>query len=506
MNPVEKTIAMISPRWAAGRAFYRSMLDMESQARSFNAARGGRRGDGWYAAPTSVNAELGGHTAAVIRDRARDLVRNNPYAAGFPGMLASKIVGAGIQPRLALTGQDTKAQRQNAIDIWNRFSDNCDPEGQNDFYGLQHLAARAFAESGEVLIRSIRLRASEGVFPLQIAVLEADYLDTSKNGTMENGNFAIQGVEFDKRGRRAAYWLYDHHPGDTMFRGTKGIASTRVDGSEVDHIFERLRPGQVRGVSPFAAVAMKLRDLDDYDDAELMRKKIASCFAAFVRRPGGGATSPLVPQTNDTDGRKIERINPAMIKYLQPGEEVSFGDPPSADGYTEYHFGQLYAVAAGLGCTFEQLTGNLKGVNLSSIRVGENRFRDLLDHWQQHVFIFQMCQRSWNRVGQIARITGDLALKDPWNSRWIAPRWRSPDPKTDVEVAKNAARSLQMSPLDTIAMSGNDPIEVLEETAEFNALVDELGIITDMDPRRVGLTSAPQVSAPAEPDPAPADA
>jgi capsid protein len=36
------------------------------------------------------------------------------------------------------------------------------------------------------------------------------------------------------------------------------------------HLFERLRPGQVRGVPWFASVILKLRDLDDYDDAELI--------------------------------------------------------------------------------------------------------------------------------------------------------------------------------------------------------------------------------------------
>ena len=48
------------------------------------------------------------------------------------------------------------------------------------------------------------------------------------------------------------------------------------------HLFDRLRPGQVRGVPWFAPVILKLRDLDEYDDAELVRKKIEACFAAFV--------------------------------------------------------------------------------------------------------------------------------------------------------------------------------------------------------------------------------
>ena len=501
MNALERALAVVSPRWAAERAYYRAMIDLgDTKVRAYNAARGGRRGDGWTSTPSSMNAELGLYTAAKIRDRARDLVRNNPYAAGYPGMMASKIVGSGIQPRLALSGTDTKDARQKARAIWDRFCDNCDPEGQTDFYGLQSLAARTVAESGECLIRTVRLPAGENAFPLQIMVLEGDYLDSSKNMPLDNGHLVIQGVEYDTRGRRVAYWMFDHHPGDSLIRYSTKALSKPVPATDVDHVFERLRPGQARGVSPFASVAMKMRDLDDYDDAELMRKKIASCFAAFVRRPAANALSPLVKTEADTSGnsdRMIERLSPGVVKYLQPGEEVSFGDPPAADGYTDYHFGQLYAVAAGLGCTFEQLTGNLKGVNFSSIRVGENRFQDMLDHLQWHVFIPQMCRKTWNRVGQVARITGDLGLKDPWVARWIPPRRRWLDPKTDVEAATAAARSLLKSPLDAIAESGYDPEDVMEETAAFNARCDELGLVSDIDPRKVGKTStAAPASAP----------
>jgi lambda family phage portal protein len=488
MNPVERAIAAISPKWAAERALYRNVLD--HSARLYTAAKGGRRGDGWIAGSKGVNSEIG--VAAVkIRDRARELVRNNPYAAGYPGMMASKIIGSGITPRLALTGDDKKEARTKARGIWDRFADNCDPEGQYDFYGLESLVARTVSESGEALIRTIRLPTSaKAAFPVQIVVQECDYIDSHKSEKLDNGNTIIQGVEFDSYGRRVAYWLFPEHPGES-FRFTRlALKSERVDAADIDHVFERLRPGQVRGVSAFASVAMKMHDLDDYDDAELMRKKIASCFAAFISSPASGVPSPLT-QTASTDdaGRTVDRMSPGMIKRLKPGEEIEFGDPPSADGYTEYHFGQLYAIAAGLGCTFEQLTGNLKGVNMSSIRVGENRFRDLLDHLQWHVYVRQMCRRSWDRVGQVARITGELKPSDPWTPNWITPMYRSPDPQTDIDVLKDAVRANLISPFDAIGLQGYDPEVVLDEAAEFNRQLDARKIISDMDPRNVGRTS-----------------
>jgi hypothetical protein len=115
--------------------------------------------------------------------------------------------------------------------------------------------------------------------PFQLQVLEPDHLDNGKTEDMADGGYILQGIEFDALGRRRAYWLFPVHPGETRGRS---LASRPVPARQVLHLFERLRPGQVRGVPWFAPVILKLRDLDDYDDAELMRKKIEACFAAFV--------------------------------------------------------------------------------------------------------------------------------------------------------------------------------------------------------------------------------
>ena len=53
---------------------------MAALARSYEGARVGRRTEGWVVAGTSANAEIG-TALARLRDRSRDLVRNNAYAA-----------------------------------------------------------------------------------------------------------------------------------------------------------------------------------------------------------------------------------------------------------------------------------------------------------------------------------------------------------------------------------------------------------------------------------------
>ena len=50
------------------------------QKRGYEGAKTGRRTSGWVSAGTSANAEIA-PAKSLLRNRSRELVRNNPYAA-----------------------------------------------------------------------------------------------------------------------------------------------------------------------------------------------------------------------------------------------------------------------------------------------------------------------------------------------------------------------------------------------------------------------------------------
>jgi capsid protein len=84
-----------------------------------------------------------------------------------------------------------------------------------------------------------------------------------------------------------AYHLYRTHPEDgalAPMSGNGGMETVRVDASEILHLFRPLRPGQIRGEPWLARALVKLNELDQYDDAELVRKKTAAMFAGFITR------------------------------------------------------------------------------------------------------------------------------------------------------------------------------------------------------------------------------
>ena len=77
MNWLDKAIGALAPGAGLRRARQRQALGV--LARAYEGARQGRRTEGWIAGGTGANAEIA-PALHRLRDRSRDLVRNNPYA------------------------------------------------------------------------------------------------------------------------------------------------------------------------------------------------------------------------------------------------------------------------------------------------------------------------------------------------------------------------------------------------------------------------------------------
>ena len=94
----DRALGALAPRTALKRALARQSY--EALSRGYDGAAKGRRTDGWRAAGTSADTEVA-NASALLRDRMRDLVRNNPHAAKAISVLVNNIVGSGIIPRAA---------------------------------------------------------------------------------------------------------------------------------------------------------------------------------------------------------------------------------------------------------------------------------------------------------------------------------------------------------------------------------------------------------------------
>src|SRR5437763_391422 len=127
MNPnwLDKAIGTVSPNWALQRARARVALDhteRTAQRFRYEGARSGRRTDGWVAGASDANVELLG-ALVYLRDRSRDLIRNNPYAVKAVEELVGNTVGTGITPQANSGNDDLNRIIDNE---WAYFSEKCD--------------------------------------------------------------------------------------------------------------------------------------------------------------------------------------------------------------------------------------------------------------------------------------------------------------------------------------------------------------------------------------------
>lgn len=495
-NWLDRAVAWVSPSRGAARLQARVAI---GAMLAYDGARKSRREDGWLTSGTSADAEISAaHT--MLRERARDLVRNNPHAAKGVAVLVANKIGSGI---LAQANGANKRANKRLDARWDRFTENCDLYGRLDLFGIQSLAERTRCESGEALIRFVDTkRTGPGEVGFRLQVLEPDFIDSSKNTT--SGEPVIRnGIEYDRFGVPTAYWLFDVHPGENgivTFR--RGSTSSRVPKAEILHYFKPLRAGQSRGVTDFASVMVRLRALDDYDDAELMRKKIAACLAAFVTSSVNLPGVAIAPTTVDAEGRRVEQFAPGMVGYLKPGEMIEFTDPKPSGDYKDFNAVQLHAIAAGLNMPYELLTGDLSEVTYTSHRGGLVQFRGMVEADQWQIVIPQLCRPIWRRF--VAEANGvavgeEIDLETP--AVFTPPRFGLLDPAKEVPAMIAAIQGGIKTWPDTIRREGYDPDETLDEIEAWQRQLTERGIVITSDARTQSTPTAP---APVDPEPEPA--
>ncbi|MBW5284451.1 phage portal protein [Burkholderia gladioli] len=448
-NLLDRAVEWFAPQIAVRRARARMSMSM---ARGFDGAKRGPRAAGWRASSGSSTAELL-PALGTLRNRARDLVRNNPHLRRALKIMVANAIGTGVQAKWTDEAQ-AKA--------WKSWVKYCDAEGLLDFFGLQAKAYRSMKESGEVLIRLRRRLPSDGFeVPLQLQVLEIDYLDTMKVAQLDGG-FILAGVQFNLIGQRMGYWLFDQHPGEVA-PVPKNMVSRFVPASEVIHLFDAIeRPNTVRGFPWLATAIWAARDLDEYQDAERIRKKIEACFAAFVKTSDDRFRAGLPAQSAPGDDRRLESLSPGMIEYLRPDEEVTFAAPATNDGYESGVRIDLRAIAAGTDTTYEQLTGDYSQVNFTSGRMGKMEFKRMLEQELWLIFIPMLCELVAGQFASTAYLAGVTKSPD-YEVTWSPQRIEMIDPmrETSALIAQIDARI--KSRHQVIRDLGDDPTQTDEE-------------------------------------------
>lgn len=430
----------------------------------------------------------------LLQSRSHDAIRNNAYARRARETYVTNLVGSGIKPQW----KDPDIQA-----LWDRWVDECDSDGVDNFYGLQSLAVGAQFESGEALGRFRYRRRADGLsVPFQIQVIESEHLDPTFDRTWE-ANQIKMGIEFDGIGQRRAYHLWRFHPHEQHV--AQYNERVPVPANQVVHMFRRTRPGQIRGVPELSSVIIRLYEIDEMQDATLARQKLSQLFGAFVKRKSGADPSEMGPifgkQVHDADEREeLDEFVPGAIHYLDDEEEVVFSSPPDINSsYSDWLRSELMAVAVGSGVTYEQLTGDLRNVNYSSIRAGLLEFRRRAEALQAQLVVHQWCRKIASAWLDVAVTSGAISIPNYWNQRheilaidWIAPKWSWVDPLKEVSADLIEVRA-GFKPRSEAAGERGWSLDRLDPAIKAgNESADENDLVLDSDPRKTAQSGSSQ--------------
>jgi len=480
---------------------------------AYEAASHGRRLHHWRPGDIGPNAALAFNLPA-LRNRSRDQVRQNAVASRASDVWVSNLIGTGIRP---LSRAPDRLLRENIDNLWDDWSEESDAAGELDFAGLEAQVARSWFEGGEVFVRFRPRRPEDGLtVPLQLQILEAEHVPADMHEQAENGNIIKHGVEFDAIGRRVAYYMYRQHPGefhDAEFMRDDDVAfgqTVRVPAREVLHIYLPSRPGMKRGEPALTQTLVTLRDLDAWQDAELMRQKMGAMFLGFIKRPNPDDEGPKMgPQdeqaeaaaehqigASDEPSPEIQNAQPGSVMELADGQDINWSDPPEVGStYESFVRNRMRAIAKSVGQLYEQLSGDYSQIDDRTYRAEHNEMRRQVESLQNHVIIAQFCRPVWRRFFTTALVSGALDLGQVRQDRarrvqWIPQGFRHIHPVQDVQAKRQATRSGFQSRQEIVREEGRNVHEVEREIAEENARADELGLVFDSDARQVNQSGA----------------
>lgn len=464
--------------------------------------------DDWQTTTYGPNAAL--DDSRIARARSQDAARNNPWIRRALSLLVSHQIGCGIQPLPKIADPNLRNQ---VLDLWVDWVAESDADGALDFYGQQSLLARARYESGEAFVRLRVRRPEDGLtVPLQLQILESDLLPTGLN-RLDNAANIRQGIERNSFGQRIAYWFHREHPGDRYFAPATLTSLSRVPASEVLHHYQPLRPGQLRGEPTPISALYRARNLDQFESAELARKKIKARFAGVIWKENVDE-NPLAPDAenatltyltaqlaaaelaNDTalaaslrdqitaerEKKSIVDVEDGYMLQLALNERVELSGGDTGNSGIDFMRTQLRSIAAGMNVPYELMTGDYEGTNDRIMRVILNAFyRDL--ETTQDLLVNQILQPLWQRWIMLAVYSGSLTI--PGFSRnprafsrceWRAHGWSYVNPLQEAQTAILRINNGLTSRRAAVAETGWDVEEIDRQQADDHAREESLGL------------------------------
>ena len=457
------------------------------QRRNYAAANKGRLFADFRGSNRSADSEIR-WALRDIRNRSRDLERNNEYFRRYLQLLRTNVVGEnGFNVQVKGRNRGGELDRSgNAIveSAWKEFSRIGGPtvDGCMSMVDLTNHVITAMARDGEVFLQIVKGRYLRHGIAVQI--VEPDLVDEEKNELAPNGNQIRMGVEIDERTKRpVAYHVLNYHKGDYDYMMPKNDKKyTRVPAEQMMHIFRPERAGQTRGVPWSTAAITSLKMLHGYREAELIAARTGASKMGFFTSPAGDG---FTADGYDDEDSVIPLYDAEAGTFHQLPAGVSFTpfDPTHpTSAFADFEKSILRGIAGGLGVSYTSLANDLEGTSYSSIRQGALEERDfyktlhrfMIDHFLDP--LYRIWLETVMDMGFIP-ISGDPKLfKFTQDVTWRGRGFSWVDPLKEMNAAVVGLQNGILSHSDIAATYGRDAEETFAQIERDKETAEAFGL------------------------------
>ncbi len=478
---IDALIAPFAPERALKRREARTRLNL---SRAFRGAERSRLTNDWEV--RNSPATPGVSDLAMLRNRVRDLNRNDAVAAGATDTIALNVAGQGLRPqsriradRLGISEDQAHELRRQAEAAWAKWAPLADSADILTFDDIQFQIICKVIEDGEAFV--IPTWADEDWRPYKrvLEIIEADRV--GGRGLGVNGS----GIEVGGRGQPLRY----HIRKAGQKKDFVGVDKRDADGRpRVLHLYQQRRPGQQRGYPMFAPVLGLFKHLNDYMEAEVVAARVAACLGVFVTSGEAGELSQMTSDDTDAEGNRISTLEPGMVRHLGLGESIQVVDPKRpGDAFDPFVTGVLRFVGMALNLPYELLVKDFSKTTYSSARAALIEGRRMFMRWRRWLGT-RLCQPVWELVLEEAYLRGDFDARDFYDFKteycpafWVGGGWGWVEPVKEVQSSRLAVETGISTLAEECAAQGRDWEEVAEQLAREKVKRRELKLEDDHD-------------------------